>query len=125
MRFAIHKCSQKPSRKIFLVKQNIVRVLGMQKRAIDLALEIGCEDDLNNLLQVWIKEKERERYDDLKNESNKENLPNISNPHQTRTKGAPKIPKKRVKSGLENTTAKHRNKEIKCLNKNVRQQDHL
>ncbi|CAB4390070.1 unnamed protein product [Rhizophagus irregularis] len=36
----------------------------------------------------------------------KENLPNISNPHQARTKGAPK---KHVKNTLKNTTIKYNN----------------
>lgn len=95
------------------VKQNLTRQVkynqgfGYAKRAIDLALEIGCEDDLNNLLQNWIKKKEKERIDNLKSDSNNENLPNISNPHQTHTKGAPK---KRVKSALEGITTKHVNK---------------
>ena len=85
------------------VKQNLSRQVkynqgfGYAKRAVDLALEIGCENELNKLLQSWIKEKEKE-----KSESNKENLPSISNPHQTRTKGAPK--KKRIKGALENTS---------------------
>src|SRR5439155_11829397 len=74
-----------------IVKQNLSRQVrynqgfGYAKRAVNLALEIGCENELNKLLQDWIKEKEREKI-----ESNKENLPIISNPHQTRTKGAPK-----------------------------------
>ncbi len=95
------------------VKQNLTRQVkynqgfGYAKRAIDLALEIGCEDDLNNLLQNWIKKKEKKRIDNLKSDSNNENLPNISNPHQTHMKGAPK---KRVKSALEGTTTKHVNK---------------
>lgn len=67
--------------------------LGYAKKALNLALENSCENELNKLLQHWIKEKEKEIY-----ESNKENLPNISNPRQTRTKGAPK---KRIKSTLE------------------------
>ena len=67
------------------------------KKAIGLALEIGCEDELNNMLQRWIREKENETsFRQL--EINKENLPNISNPYQTRTKGAPR---KRIKSALE------------------------
>ncbi len=46
----------------------------------------------------WIKEKEKEIYDNIDNESNKENLPNISNPYQTHVKGAPK---KFIKSTLK------------------------
>ncbi|CAG8568888.1 9705_t:CDS:2 [Diversispora eburnea] len=34
---------------------------GYAKRAIGLALKIGCEDKLIQLLQNWIKEKEREK----------------------------------------------------------------
>ncbi|CAB4442956.1 unnamed protein product [Rhizophagus irregularis] len=76
------------------------------KKAVNLALEMGCEDELNKLLQDWIKVKERTIRDNL-SKSNKENLPNISNPRLVRTKGAPK---KRVKSALENTTTKYHNK---------------
>ena len=96
------------------VKQNLSHQvkynqgIGYAKRAVDLALEIGCENELNKLLQNWIKEKERVIHDSL-SKSNKKNLPNISNPHQVRTKGAPK---KRVKSVLENTAAKFRNRKI-------------
>ncbi len=38
---------------------------------------MGCEDELNLLLQCWIKDKEKEMNE---NEVNKENLLNISNP---------------------------------------------
>ncbi|CAG8725602.1 6976_t:CDS:2, partial [Funneliformis mosseae] len=70
---------------------------GYAKKAIGLALEIGCKDELNNMLQRWIREKENEiSFRQL--EINKENLPNISNPYQTRTKGAPR---KHIKSALE------------------------
>jgi hypothetical protein len=73
------------------------RGFGYAKKAIGLALEIGCEDELNGMLQRWIREKENEtRSRQL--EINKENLPNISNPYQTRTKGAPR---KRIKNALE------------------------
>ena len=72
--------------------------LGYAKKALNLTLENGWENELNKLLQHWIKEKEKEIFDNLENESNKENLPNISNPHQTCTKGAPK---KRIKGTLE------------------------
>ena len=110
------------------VKQNLSRQakynqgFGYAKRAIDLALEIGCEDDLNNLLQNWIKGKEKERCD------NRECNSNISNPHQTRTKGAPKTPKKRVKSLLEDRRSmqrayKGKNKEIAATE--ASQEDHL
>ncbi|PKK62351.1 hypothetical protein RhiirC2_790510 [Rhizophagus irregularis] len=80
--------------------------IGYAKKAVNLALEMGCEDELNKLLQNWIKVKERTIRDNL-SKSNKENLPNISNPRQVRTKGAPK---KCVKSTLENTTTKYHNK---------------
>src|SRR5688572_18487633 len=95
------------------VKQNLSHQVkynqgfGYAKRAIELALEIDCEDDLNSLLQNWIKKKEKERSDNLKSDSNNENLPNISNPHQTHTKGASK---KHVKSALEGITTKRVNK---------------
>ena len=60
---------------------------------------MGCEDELNGILQSWIKEKEKERQNEtLTCNSNKENLPNVSNSYRTRTKGAPK---KRVKNALE------------------------
>ena len=64
------------------VKQNLSRQVkynqgfGYAKQAVDLVLEIGCENELNKLLQGWIKEKERK-----KSESDKEDLPIISNPH--------------------------------------------
>ena len=49
------------------------------------------------MLQRWIREKENETsFRQL--EINKENLPNISNPYQTCTKGAPR---KRIKNALE------------------------
>ncbi|CAB5373819.1 unnamed protein product [Rhizophagus irregularis] len=49
---------------------------GYAKKAIGLALEIGCEDELNGMLQRWIREKENEtRSRQL--EIDKENLPNI------------------------------------------------
>ena len=70
---------------------------GYAKKAVGLALEIGCEDELNEMLQRWIREKENEtRSRQL--ETNKENLPNISNPYQTRIKGAPS---KRIKNASE------------------------
>ncbi|CAB5362544.1 unnamed protein product [Rhizophagus irregularis] len=74
--------------------------LGYAKKALNLAFENSCENELNRLLQHWIKDKEKEIYVNQENESNKENLLNISNPYKTRTKGAPK--KKRIKSTLEN-----------------------
>ncbi|POG81821.1 hypothetical protein GLOIN_2v1470367 [Rhizophagus irregularis DAOM 181602=DAOM 197198] len=74
--------------------------LGYAKKALNLALENSCENELNRLLQHWIKDKKKEIYVNQENESNKENLLNISNPYKTRTKGAPK--KKRIKSTLEN-----------------------
>ncbi|RIA95156.1 hypothetical protein C1645_758340, partial [Glomus cerebriforme] len=50
------------------------------KKAIELALKIGCEDELNKILQEWIREKERSRI-------GKENLPEINNSYETCTKG--------------------------------------
>ncbi|RHZ85076.1 hypothetical protein Glove_71g119 [Diversispora epigaea] len=72
---------------------------GYAKQAIGLALEMGYEDELNTILRNWISEKKRERQPECT--SNKENLPSISNPYQTRTKGAPK---KRLKNALEDVT---------------------
>src|ERR1051325_7374192 len=89
------------------VKQNLSRQakynqgFGYAKKAIGLALAIGCEGELNEMLQRWIREKENEtRSRQL--ETNKENLP-ISNPYQTRTKGAPR---KRIKNALEGNQPK-------------------
>ena len=71
------------------VKQNLSHKakynqgFGYAKKAVNLALEIGCEDELNLLLQCWIKEKEKEIDDKNKSEFNKKNLPNISNSYQT------------------------------------------
>src|SRR6266542_1970660 len=67
---------------------------GYAKKAINLALEMGCEDELNELLQRWIRDKEKEN----KKVSDKENLLNINNPYKTRTKGAPKKCLKRIKN---------------------------
>ena len=77
------------------VKQNLSHQakynqgFGYAKKAIGLALETGCEDELNKMLQRWIREKERETHF-RQLETNKENLLNISNPYQARTKGAPR-----------------------------------
>jgi hypothetical protein len=110
------------------VKQNLSHKvkynqgIGYAKKAVNLALEMGCEDELNKLLQDWIKVKERTIRDNL-SKSNKENLPNISNPRQVRTKGAPK---KRVKSALENTTKYHnKGKEKIRATANSQDTDHM
>jgi hypothetical protein len=98
------------------VKQNLShrakynQGFGYAKKAIGLALEIGCEDELNEMLQRWIREKERSRI-------GKENLPEINNPYETRTKGAPR---KRIKNALEGnrnpkssgTASTHRSKYV-------------
>ena len=98
------------------VKQNLFhrakynQSFSYAKKAIGLALEIGCEDELNEMLQRWIREKERSRI-------GKENLPEINNPHETRTKGAPR---KRMKNALEGnrnpkssgTASTHRSKYV-------------
>jgi len=55
---------------------------GYAKRAINLALEIGCEDELNTLLQHWVRDKEKEIHVQNESELNKEILPNITNPYQ-------------------------------------------
>jgi len=94
------------------VKQNLShkakynKGFGYAKKAINLALEMGCEDELNELLQRWIRDKEKEN----KKVSDKENLLNINNPYKTRTKGAPK---KRLKSAVEDVTSKYINKKGK------------
>ncbi|PKY63492.1 hypothetical protein RhiirA4_492629, partial [Rhizophagus irregularis] len=92
---------------------------GYAKRAIGLSLELRCENEINEILQSWIRKKEIEIRDRQLGRiiGSKENLPNISNPHQTRTKGTSK---KRVKNALENTTIKYSNnknkQDIKKLN---------
>src|SRR5688572_2656219 len=85
------------------VKQNLFRQakysqsFGYAKKAIRLSLEMGCEDELNEMLQRWIREKENEiHYRQL--ETNKENLSNISNPYQMRKKDTPR---KRIKNASE------------------------
>ncbi|PKC08875.1 hypothetical protein RhiirA5_375906 [Rhizophagus irregularis] len=81
---------------------------GYAKRAIGLSLELRCENEINEILQSWIRKKEieiRDRQLGCIIES-KKNLPNISNPHQTCIKGALK---KHVKNTLENTTIKYSN----------------
>ncbi|CAG8766659.1 5530_t:CDS:2, partial [Cetraspora pellucida] len=72
--------------------------LGYAKKAVGLALKTDHENELNKLLRNWINETERKMSYNL-NESNNENLPNITNPYLTHTKGAPK---KCLKSILEN-----------------------
>ncbi|PKC02002.1 hypothetical protein RhiirA5_381296, partial [Rhizophagus irregularis] len=96
------------------VKQNLSHKakynegFGYAKKAIGMSLELGCENEINEILQSWIRKKEREIRDKQQGCTIgfKENLPNISNPHQARTKGAPK---KRVKNALKNTTIKYNN----------------
>ncbi|CAB5186867.1 unnamed protein product [Rhizophagus irregularis] len=96
------------------VKQNLSHKakynegFGYAKKAIGMSLELGCENEINEILQSWIRKKEREICDKQQGCTIwfKENLPNISNPHQARTKGAPK---KRVKNALKNTTIKYNN----------------
>ncbi|RIA88319.1 hypothetical protein C1645_739483 [Glomus cerebriforme] len=79
------------------VKQNLSNQakynqgFGYAKKAIGLALEIGCEDELNKMLQGWIREKERSRI-------GKENLPEINNLYKICTKG---VPRKCMKNVLE------------------------
>ena len=81
---------------------------GYAKRAIGISLDMGCEDKLNGILQSWIKEKEKEKQSEtLTCNSNKENLPNVSNPYRTRTKG---IPRKRVENALEENQIKIRSR---------------
>lgn len=80
--------------------------MGYVKKEVNLALEMGCKDELNKLLQDWIKVKERIIHNNL-SKSNKKNLSNISYPCQVCIKSAFK---KRVKSVLENTTIKYHNK---------------
>ena len=73
----------------------------MQRKQLIFLLKWAVKDGLlNQLLQCWIKEKEKEIVN--KNKFNtKENQPNISNPYQACTKDAPK---KRLKSTLEDTS---------------------
>ncbi|RIA79304.1 hypothetical protein C1645_794590 [Glomus cerebriforme] len=99
-----------------IVKQNLSNQakynqgFSYMKKAIGLALEIGCEDELNEMLQGWIREKEHSRI-------GKENLPEINNPYETRTKGTPR---KRMKNALEEnrnlkssgTASTHRSKYV-------------
>ncbi|CAG8740653.1 17156_t:CDS:2 [Cetraspora pellucida] len=75
------------------------------KKAVNLSLEISYENELNKILQDWIKKKEK-IYNNI-NEFNKENLPDISNSYLMQTKDAPK---KCIKSMLENKTSKCYNK---------------
>ncbi|CAG8756397.1 6747_t:CDS:2, partial [Racocetra fulgida] len=67
---------------------------GYAKKAINLALQLGEEDELNELLLDWINKKERK----IRDSRLEDETLNISNPYQIRTKGAPK---KRLKSVLE------------------------
>ncbi len=94
------------------VKQNLShkakynKGFGYAKKAINLALEMGCKDKLNELLQHWIRDKEKEN----KKVSDKKNFLNINNPYKTYTKGAPK---KCLKSIVEDITSKYINKKDK------------
>ncbi|CAG8719881.1 7905_t:CDS:2, partial [Racocetra fulgida] len=54
----------------------------------------------------WIKKTERKIHYNL-NKPDKENLPNISNPYLTHTKGTPK---KHIKSAFENSISKYQSK---------------
>ncbi|CAG8792606.1 8434_t:CDS:2, partial [Cetraspora pellucida] len=83
----------------------IQKALDMQKKAVSLALETGCENELNKLLRDWINETERKTSYNL-NESNDKNLPNITNSYLTRMKSASK---KYLKSILENYASKCHN----------------
>jgi len=76
------------------------------KKAINLALEMGCEDELNELLQHWIRDKEKKN----KKVSDKKNLLNINNPYKIYTKGTPK---KHMKSAVKDVTSKYINKKGK------------
>ncbi|RHZ51071.1 hypothetical protein Glove_485g33 [Diversispora epigaea] len=90
---------------------------GYAKQAIGLALELGCEDEINKILRNWINEKKIEIRDSQPDHiSNKENLPSISNPHQTCTKGAPR---KRVKNAVEIVNKRHeKNNTLNELSRN-------
>ncbi|CAG8546107.1 24590_t:CDS:2 [Racocetra persica] len=91
------------------------------KKAVNLALKTGCEDELNKLLQDWIKETKRKIYCDS-NESNKQNLPNISNLYLTQTKDASK---KRIKSIFEKSISKYCSKDNTCIiMKNLQNSNH-
>ncbi|CAG8776840.1 18379_t:CDS:1, partial [Gigaspora margarita] len=91
------------------VRQNLSRKtkynqgFGYAKKAIDLALQLGQENELNTLLLDWIKEKETEIYDkQLDHEIS------ISNPYQVHTKGAQK---KHLKSALDDISNAIANKQ--------------
>ena len=87
---------------------------GYAKRVIGISLDMGCEDELNGILQSWIKEKEKEKErqsETLTCNSNKENLPNVSNPYQTRTKGAPMT---RIKNVLEENQSQKKSGRYNC-----------
>ncbi|KAF0530101.1 protein far-red impaired response 1 isoform x3 [Gigaspora margarita] len=92
----------------FRVKYN--QGFGYAKKAVELALETGLENELNKLLQNWIKKTEKKFYCDL-NESSKENLPDISNPYLTSTKSASR---KHIKSALEDSSSKYYGKSKIC-----------
>ncbi len=79
---------------------------GYAKKVINLALEIDCEDELNEFLQHWVRDKEKKN----KKVFNKENLLNINNSYKIHIKGAPK---KHMKSAVEDITSKYINKKGK------------
>lgn len=54
-------------------------------------MKLGCENEINEILQSWIRKKESKIRD---SQLEQENLPNVSVSYQTRTKG---VPKKRVR----------------------------
>ncbi|CAG8756803.1 2625_t:CDS:2, partial [Gigaspora rosea] len=91
------------------VRQNLSRKtknnqgFGYAKKAIDLALQLGQEDELNTLLLDWIKEKETEIYD-----KQLDHKISISNPYQVHTKGARK---KCLKSALDDVSNAIANKQ--------------
>ncbi|CAG8780041.1 17000_t:CDS:2, partial [Cetraspora pellucida] len=97
----------------------------VHERAINLALQMGCKDEINQILQHWIKEKEKKICDEQLEdelEFSKENRPCISNPYQTRIKGA----QKKHKNILNDVTKDHKkiiqqqnNKSIRTSRSNV------
>ncbi|CAG8736693.1 16362_t:CDS:1, partial [Racocetra fulgida] len=84
---------------------------GYAKKAIDLALQLGQENELNKLLLGWIKEKEME----IHNTQFEHETLNISNPYYTCTKG---VPKKHLKSVLENISNTTINKDYNDTSNN-------
>ncbi|CAG8538531.1 229_t:CDS:2 [Cetraspora pellucida] len=94
---------------------SLIKCLGYAKKVVGLALETGCENELNKLLRNWINETKRKMSYNL-NEFNNENLPNITNSYLMHMKSAPK---KHLKSILENYAFKHHNQKTDKLTQRI------